>query len=122
MRFMMIVKGTARSEAGVLPRPEEMGAMGAYNDEMMKAGAFVDAGGLRPTSDGARVQYRGGKPTLVRGPFESADIVSGFWIIEAPTAEDAFAWAMRAPNPAFSDTEGEIEVRPFYEFGNPQRG
>jgi hypothetical protein len=120
MRFIMLVKGTARSESGTLPKVEEMAAMGAYNEEMQKAGVMVDAAGLQPTSAGAKVIYRSGRPTLVKGPFDSPDIVSGFWLIEAPSAEAAYEWAMKAPNPAFSDTEGEIEVRPFYEFGNPQ--
>jgi hypothetical protein len=114
MRFIMMVKGTARSEAGVMPTPEQMAAMGAYNEQLTKAGVLVDAAGLKPTSAGAKVQYRGGKPTLAKGPFTGGDIVSGYWIIEAPSTEDAFAWATKAPNPAFSDTEGEIEVRPFF--------
>jgi hypothetical protein len=77
---------------------------------------LVNLSGLKPTSAGAKVRFRGGKPTLAKGPFaEAKDIVAGFWVIDVKSAEEAFEWAMKAPNPAFNDAEGEIEVRPFFE-------
>jgi hypothetical protein len=116
MRFIMMVKGTTASEAGVMPTRAQIAAMGAYNEELAKAGVLVELSGLKPTSAGAKVCFEGGKPKLIKGPFGGAkDIVSGFWIINVTDADEAFAWAMKAPNPAFNDTEGEIEVRPFFE-------
>ena len=116
MRFIMLVKASAKSEAGVMPTQAQMAAMGAYNDELTKARVLVDLAGLKPTSAGAKVRFEGNQPRLVNGPFGGTkDIVSGFWIIDVKNADEAFAWAMKAPNPAFSDTEGEIEVRPFFE-------
>lgn len=112
----MIVKGTKASEAGVLPTPAQIATMGAFNDELIKAGVLVDATGLQATSKDAKIRYSGGKRTLIDGPFtESKDIVSGYWIINVKSRDEAIAWAMKAPNPTFNDAEGEIELRRFFE-------
>ncbi|MGH7023262.1 MAG: YciI family protein [Caulobacteraceae bacterium] len=114
MRYMMIVKGTAASEAGVMPTQAQIAEMGAYNETLAKAGVLVDLSGLKPTSRGAKIRFSGGSRKLIEGPFASDDIVSGFWIIKVKSHEEAIEWAMKAPNPAFGG-DGEIELRPFYE-------
>ena len=116
MRYIMMVKGTRASEAGVMPTDAQMAEMGAYNEQLAKAGVLVDLSGLHPTSKGAKIRFSGGKRTLVRGPFANGgDIVSGYWIIDVKSPEEALDWAMKAPNPAFGDADGEIEVRRFFE-------
>jgi hypothetical protein len=118
MRFMMIVKASKLSEAGVLPSETALAAMGKYNEELQKAGVLLDLSGLKPTSKGARVKYAGGKVTVVDGPFaESKELVAGYWIIEVKSKEEAIEWAKRIPFEATSPQgEGtEIELRPFYE-------
>ena len=115
MRFMMIVKASPKSEAGVMPSEELLAAMGKYNEELMKAGALVDLSGLQPTSKGARVKFSGNKSTVMDGPFaETKELVAGYWIIQAKSLAEAIDWAKRAPNPSESG-DGEIEVRPFFE-------
>ena len=115
MRYMMIVKGTQASEAGVMPTAAKMAEMSAYNERLIKAGVLVDAAGLKPTSKGAKIRFAGGSRNLIHGPFRDAkDIFSGFWIIEVKSHEEAIEWAMKAPNPAVEDADGEIELRPFF--------
>jgi len=115
MRYLMMVKGTKASEAGVMPTQAQIAEMGAYNEELAKAGVLVDLSGLQPTSKGAKIRFSGGKRTLIEGPFaEASDIVSGYWIIKVNSHEEAIAWAMKAPNPAFGG-DGEIEIRRFFE-------
>lgn len=115
MRFMMIVKASAKSEAGIMPSDELIAAMGKYNEELMKAGALIDLSGLKPTSHGARVKFSGGKRTVIDGPFaETKELVAGYWIIQAKSLAEAIEWASRAPNPSL-DGDGEIEVRQFFE-------
>lgn len=115
MRYMMIVKGTQASEAGVMPTAAKIAEMSAYNEQLVKAGVLVDAAGLKPTSKGAKIRYSGGKRTLTNGPFgEAKDIISGFWIINVNSHEEAIEWAMKAPNPALEGADGEIELRPFF--------
>ncbi|HZR79886.1 MAG TPA: YciI family protein [Candidatus Binatia bacterium] len=116
MRFMMIVKGNADTEAGVMPSEELVAAMTAYNEEMVRAGVMLDGAGLKPTSKGARVKYSGGRKVLVEGPFaESKEIFAGYWIIQVKSREEAIEWALRAPAPHGEGQPGEIEIRPFYE-------
>ena len=116
MRYMMIVKGTKASEAGTMPTEAQLAEMGAYNEQLAKAGVLVDLSGLQSTSKGAKIRFSGGKRTLTHGPFkDSNDIVAGYWIINVKSPEEAIEWAMKAPNPAFSDAEGEIELRRFFE-------
>ena len=115
MRFMMIVKATENSEAGKLPSEELMAAMGKYNEELMKAGVLLDLAGLKASSNGARVKFSGGKPTVIDGPFaETKELIAGYWIIQVKSREEAIEWARRAPAP-HPGGEGEIEIRPFFE-------
>ncbi len=111
MRFMLIVKGDDRSEAGVLPTDRELAEMGTFNDEMVKSGVMLAGEGLQATAKGAKVQFKGGKPTVIDGPFtEAKEVVAGFWLIQAKSKAEAIEWARRAP---FVD--GEIEVRQVFE-------
>lgn len=116
MKFMMIVKASSASEAGVMPSEALMARMGSYNEELVKAGILLDAAGLKPSSKGARLQYSDGKSTLTDGPFaETKELVAGYWIIQANSYNEALEVAKRAPPPQ-EDGGGEIELRPFYEF------
>lgn len=111
MRFMMIVKADERSEAGVLPSEEELAAMGKYNEELVKAGVLLSGEGLHPSSEGARVTFSDGEPTVTDGPFtEAKELVGGFWLIQVKSMDEAIEWARRVP---FED--GEIEVRQVFE-------
>jgi hypothetical protein len=111
MRFMLIVKGDQRSEAGVLPSDKELADMGRFNDEMVKGGVMLAGEGLQASSKGAKVKFKSGKPTVIDGPFtEAKELVAGFWLIQARSKEEAVEWARRAP---FVD--GEIEVRQVFE-------
>ncbi len=111
MRFMLLVKGNAESEAGVLPTPAELEEMGKFNDQMIKAGIMLAGDGLQASSKGARVKFKDRKPTVVDGPFaEAKELVAGYWIIQVKSKEEAIEWARRVP---FVD--GEIEVRQIFE-------
>ena len=115
MRFMMIVKASKESEAGVMPTDEMIATMGKYNEELIKAGVLVDLSGLQPTSKGFRVKFSGGKRTIVDGPFtESKELIAGYWVIDVTSREDALEWAKKVPAPQ-ERGEGEIEVRQFFE-------
>lgn len=108
MRFMVIVKASKDSEAGVMPSTELLTAMGKFNEEMVKAGIMEAGEGLHPTSNGARIRYSGGQGTATHGPFPlSGDLVAGFWLINAKSLDDAIAWMRRAP---LLDGD-EIEIR-----------
>lgn len=114
MRFMMIVKANQESEAGVMPSEELLNEMGKYNEELAKAGVLVDATGLQPTSKGVRIQFSGGKKTVIDGPFaETKELIAGYWVIKVNSREEAMQWAMRAPAP---HPDGQIEIRQFFEF------
>jgi hypothetical protein len=107
MRFLVMVKATPESEAGEPPTPELLSKMGAFNQELAAAGAILGAGGLYPTSRGARISYAAGKPTVTDGPFaETKELVAGFWLLQAKSNEEIVEWLMRCP---FED--GEIEIR-----------
>jgi hypothetical protein len=111
MRFMIIVKGNKDSEAGVMPPTEVFTAMADYHEELAKAGALLDAGGLHPTSKGWRIKYSKGKRIVTDGPFaEAKELIGGYTIIQVKSREEAEAWAKRFPSP-FGDADGEIEVR-----------
>ena|SRR6476660_4029892 len=118
MRFMLIVKADRRTEAGALPRRADIEAMGRFNQQMIEAGVMVDGAGLKPSSTGAKVTFAGGKVQVTDGPFvETKDLVSGFWVINVKTRDEAIAWASRVP---FQHLPGEgrvpeIEVRQFFE-------
>lgn len=118
MRFMIIVKATADSEAGRFPdNPEPVfAAMAAYHEELAKAGALLDASGLQPSSKGWRVQYEGSRRTIVDGPFtESKELIAGYTLIQTRTREEALEWSRRFPNPVSEGVSCHIEVRQLYE-------
>ena len=116
MRFMIIVKGNADTEAGRMPEEGLMAAMAEYHEELVRAGALLDASGLQPTSKGWRVQYSGGKRTIVDGPFsESKEVVAGYTLIQVKSREEALEWSRRFPAPHGDGTDCEIEVRQLFE-------
>lgn len=115
MRFMILVKASADSEAGVMPSPELLTAMGKYNEELVKAGVLLAGEGLHPSSKGARVRFSGEKRTVIDGPFaETKELVAGFWLFQVRSREEAIEWVKRAPNP-MPGTEAEIEIRQVFE-------
>ncbi|EFM08384.1 YCII-related protein [Paenibacillus curdlanolyticus YK9] len=117
MRFMMIVKGTKDSEAGVMPSQELLEAMLRYNEELAKAGVLLAADGLQASANGIRISYPepGGKPKVTDGPFtEAKEIIAGYTLIEVSSREEAIQWAMRMPDP-HGNGEGEIELRQIME-------
>ena len=112
MRFMVLVKATEDSEAGVMPSEEQLTAMGAYNEQLVKAGVMLYGEGLHPTAKGARVRYTGGKPSVVDGPFtEAKELIGGFWLWDVGTREEALEWLRRAP----FGTGDEVELRQVFE-------
>jgi hypothetical protein len=114
MRFMMMVKASKDSEAGVMPSEGLLAAMGKYNEELVAAGALLAGEGLHPSSRGVRVRFSGAKRTVIDGPFAPAqDLVAGFWLIQAKSMEEAIEWAKRCPNPM--EGESEIEIRQVFE-------
>ena len=116
MRFLIIVKATADSENGVMPSERLFAEMGAFHEELQKAGVLVDASGLKPTSNGWRIKYDGRKTTVIDGPFtETKELVAGYTIINVKSREEALEWTKRFPNPSVDQGKAEIEVRPFYE-------
>lgn len=117
MRFMMIVKATRDSEAGVMPSEELVAAMIRYNEELAKAGVLLAADGLHPSSNSVRISYPepGGKPKVVDGPFtEAKELIAGYTLIEVKSREEAIEWALRMPDP-HGFGEGEIELRQVFE-------
>ena len=116
MRFMMIIKSTEESEAGVLPSRELVEAMNDYNEEMLDAGVMLAGEGLHPSSEGARVSFRNGKRTVTDGPFaETKELIAGFWLIEVDSLAEAIDWAKRVPDPMGEGEEAQIEIRRVYE-------
>ena len=128
MRFMIIVKATRDSEAGVMPDEKILTTMANYHEELAKAGVLVDASGLKPSSKGWRVKYAGtGKPQVVDGPFtEAKELIAGYTIINVKSREKRSRWTRRFPNPSIDGKEAEIEVRPMFEprglRAKPRRG
>ena len=114
MRFMVIIKADARSEAGVMPSQRLLTEMGKYNEELVKAGVMLAGEGLHPSSKGARVRFSGTDRSVVDGPFsETKELVAGFWLIQVKSKEEAIEWVKRIPNP---DNESfEVEVRQVFE-------
>jgi hypothetical protein len=116
MRFMMIVKASKDSEAGVMPSEQLLAAMAKYNEELAKAGVLLDATGLQASSKGARVKFSKGKTTVVDGPFpETKELIAGYWIIQVKSKQEAIDWAKRVPAPHGEDVDGEIEIRQVFE-------
>jgi hypothetical protein len=116
MRFMIIVKATRDSEAGVMPEEERFVEMASYHEELARAGLLLDASGLKPTSRGARIKFSGGKRTWIDGPFtESKEVIAGYTLIQAKSRDEAIRWAKRFPNPAGEGKDAEIEIRELFE-------
>jgi hypothetical protein len=116
MRFMIIVKATKDSEAGVMPKEEMFHQMAVYHEELAKAGVLLDASGLQPSSNGWRIKYEGNKRTLVDGPFtETNELIAGYTLIQAKSREEAIEWTKRFPNPAGNANPAEVEVRQLFE-------
>ena len=114
MRFMVMVKATEESEAGVMPSTELLAAMGSFNEELVKAGIMRDGDGLHPSSKGARVRFNGKERSVVDGPFaETKELVAGYWIWETGSLQEAIDWVKRCPNPM--EGESEIEIRQIFE-------
>jgi hypothetical protein len=114
MRFMVIVRANADSEAGVMPSEELLTQMGRYNEELVKAGVMVGGEGLHPSVKGARVRFSGDKRSVIDGPFaESKELIAGYWLFQTDTLAEAIEWVKRAPNPF--DGESEIEIRQIFE-------
>ena len=120
MRFIILVKATEKSEAGVLPEDALIGAMATYHEELAKAGVLLDANGLQPSAKGWRVRYEGGRRSVVEGPFaETKELVAGFWLWQVRSIEEAVEWVKRCPNPMLTDSD--IEIRPIFgleDFGD----
>ena len=114
MRVMVMVKANEDTEAGVMPTTEELAAMGAYNEELVKAGIMLDGEGLHPSSKGARIQFSGEQRNVVDGPFaETKELIAGFWIWQVRDWDEAVEWAKRCPNP--TGAVGVLELRPVFE-------
>ena len=115
MRFMIFVKATKNSEAGVMPSQELFTAMMKYNEELVKAGVMLGGDGLQPSLKGARVKFSGSKRTVTDGPFtETKELVAGFWLWQCKSKQEAIEWVKRCPNPMPGE-ESEIEIRQIYE-------
>ncbi len=115
MRFMVIVKASKDSEAGVLPSRELLTEMTKYNEELVKAGVMLAGEGLHSSAEGARVRFSGTKRTVIDGPFaETKELIAGFWILQVKSKEEVIEWVKRAPNP-MPGTESEIEIRQIFE-------
>jgi hypothetical protein len=111
MRFMVIVKASEESEAGVLPDEAILTEMGNYNEELVKAGVMLAGEGLHPSSKGVRIRYSGAQRTVIDGPFaETKELIAGFWLIQVKSRDEAIEWVKRAP---FQD--GEVEIRQVFE-------
>ena len=114
MRFLVIVKATNDSEAGVMPDTQLLTDMGKFNEELVKAGIMLAGEGLHPSSKGVRVRFDGDQRTVIDGPFaETKELVAGFWIWQVKSREEAIEWVKRCPNPHKS--EGEIEIRQIFD-------
>ena len=115
MRVMVLVKANKETEAGVLPTQQELEEMGAYNEQLVKAGVMVAGDGLHPSDKGARVRFGDGKATVIDGPFtETKELVAGYWIWEVATFDEAVEWLKRAPFPTNAEPS-EVEIRRIFE-------
>ena len=114
MRFMIIVRASKDSEAGVMPSQQLLVEMGKFNEELVKAGVMLAGEGLQASSKGARVKFSGSKRTVIDGPFaETKELIAGFWIWQVKSKEEAIEWVKRCPNPHNEDSE--IEIRQIFE-------
>ena len=114
MRFMVIIKATKDTEAGVMPDQQLLTEMGNFNEELVKAGIMQSGEGLHPSSKGKRIKFSGSKRTVVDGPFaETKELIAGFWLWQTKSLDEAVEWARRIPNP--TGAEGEVEIRQVFE-------
>jgi hypothetical protein len=114
MRFMVIIKSSDETEAGVMPSEELLTEMGKFNEELVSAGVLLAGEGLHPSSKGARVRFSDGKATVIDGPFaETKELIAGYWLIQVKSKEEAIEWIKRVPNP--DHVESEIEIRQVFE-------
>ena len=114
MRFMILIKATKDSEAGVMPSEQLLTEMGKFNEELVKAGVMLAGEGLHPSSKGARVRFSGGKRSVIDGRFvETKELIAGFWMWQVKSKEEAIEWVKRCPNP--HEEESQIEIRPLFE-------
>jgi len=114
MRFMILIKASNESEAGVLPSEQLLTEMGQFNEELVKAGVMLAGEGLQPSSKGARVKFAGTKRTVVDGPFaETKELIAGFWLWQVKSMDEAIEWVKRIPNP--TGEVGEVEIRQVFE-------
>src|SRR3989337_2756111 len=115
MRVMVLIKADKNSEAGVLPDQKLLTEMGAFNEELVKAGIMLDGEGLKPSSAGARVRFQGKNRTVVDGPFpETKELIAGYWIWQVKSMEEAIEWVKRCPDPMPGE-EAEIEISPGFD-------
>jgi hypothetical protein len=118
MRFMLIVKASKESEAGILPDEQALADMAKFNEQMVKAGVMLAGDGLQASSKGARVKFDGSKRTVVDGPFaETKELIAGYWIVQVKSREEAIEWVKRVP---FQD--GEVEIRQVFELEDFAQG
>jgi len=121
MKCMIFVKATRASEAGEMPSQQLMEAMGKFNQELIAAGVMQDGGGLRPTSKAARVTFSGEERTVRIGPFDNtSELVSGYWLWEVKSLEEAIEWVKRCPNPM--PETSDVEIRPLYTMEDFSQG
>jgi len=114
MKVAVFVKATQDSEAGVMPSPELLAAMGQFNESLVKAGVLLAAEGLKPSRHAKRVHFSGKQRTVTDGPFtETKELVAGFWLWQVRSIEEAVEWVKRCPNPMLTDSD--IDIRPVYE-------
>lgn len=116
MRFMVMVKATRESEAGVMPSAKLLADMGRFNEELVKAGVLLAGEGLQPSSKGARVRFSGAERRVIDGPFaETKELVAGFWLLQVKSLAEAIAWIKRCPKPFEGEDDCEIEIRQVFE-------
>ncbi len=114
MRFMIIIKATKESEAGIMPSQQLLSEMGTFNEELVQAGVMLAGDGLHPSTKGARVRFSGTRRTVIDGPFaETKELIAGYWVWQCRSKEEAIEWVKRCPNPM--PDESEIEIRQVFE-------
>ena len=122
MKFVILVKATEASEAGVMPSEEGLAEVLAYNQELVRAGVMLDGVGLSPTSEGFRIRFSAEGKVVTDGPFDDENLVAGYWLIEVPSRDDAMRWAMKIPNTAVDGEYGGIEVRRVFDLDEFEPG
>jgi len=116
MRYMIIVKATRDSEAGVMPQENLIAEMATFHEELANAGALLDASGLQPSSKGWRIRSAAGKRAVIDGPFaETKELIAGYTLIQVKSRQEAIEWSRRFPNPTLDGEDFEIEVRQLFE-------